>query len=201
MLGRLAMVAALVALSACAGIESAGRTASRAPQPAPVSRPAPQPAPQVATLPPPQQATPAPAAAPAPAPQSTAALTLPPASVTAPTPRAEPTPAAPPVAAPEVRVPTPTAAPPPRPRSDDDDIIVPGQAQEQVIAPRGDFRSREQRNEDIRSWDQCVSSVQAVYERDPMRPQLDSPEDYCARSLGMASRDAIPESRLQRVRR
>ncbi|HEX8900854.1 hypothetical protein [Vitreimonas sp.] len=196
MFGRLAMVAAMVALSACAGIESAGRTASRAPQPAPVSRPAPQPAPPAAALPPPQQAAPAPTVS---APQASPALTVPPASVAAPIPEPQPT-QAPPVAAPEVRVPTPTAAPP-RPRSDDDDIVVPGQAQEQVIAPRGDFRSREQRNEDIRAWDQCVSAVQAVYERDPMRPQLDSPEDYCARSLGMANRDAIPESRLQRVRR
>lgn len=195
MLGRFAVMAGLaLALSACAGVESAGRNASRAPQPAPVARtvtPAPQPA---ATLPPPQANT-GPAIASA---VDQPNLTVPPAVVTPP-PQTAPVQQAP-VAAPEVRVPTPTAAPP-RPRSDDDDIVVPGQAQEQVIAPQGDFRSREQRNEDIRAWDRCVSSVQAVYERDPMRPQLDSPEDYCSQSLGMASRDAIPESRLQRVRR
>lgn len=193
MFGRVAVMASLaIALSACANIESAGRNAQRGPQPAPVTRSAPAPAPEVATLPPPQPAQQQ--AAP-----RASALTTPPASVATPSP--EPIPAqTPPVAAPDVRAPTPVAAPP-RPRSDGDDIIVPGQAQEQVIAPQGDFRSREQRNEDIRAWDQCVSSVQAVYERDPMRPQLNSPEDYCAQSLGMANREAVPESRLQRVRR
>lgn len=197
MMGRLALMAGLaLALSACAGVESAGRNAQRGPQPAPVTRSAP-PAPQTAALPPPQQQQAA-ATAPTPAPRASE-LTTPPASVATPSPEPIPT-QTPPVAAPQVRAPTPTAAPP-RPRSDDDDIVVPGQAQEQVIAPQGDFRSREQRNEDVRAWDQCVSSVQAVYERDPMRPQLNSPEDYCSQSLGMASRDAIPDSRLQRVRR
>lgn len=213
MFGRLVMAVSLVALGACANIESAGRNASRAPQAAPAERSAPPPV-RTVELPPPQANTGpvvAPAAdprpnlaappavvtpQPAPTPQRSAALTTPP--QVAPTPA--PTPTAPPVAAPEVRVPVSTT-PPPRPRSDDDDIVVPGEAREQVRAPDGDFRSREQRNEDIRAWDRCVSSVQAVYERDPMRPQLDSPEDYCSQSLGMSSRDAIPESRLQRVRR
>lgn len=220
MFGRLAMAVSLVALGACANIESAGRNASRAPQAASAERAAPPPV-RTVELPPPQANTgpvTAPAAdprpnltappavvtpppllvtpQPAPAPQRSAALTTPPANVVTPA----QAPVAPPVAAPEVRVPVATT-PPPRPRSDGDDIVVPGQAREQVRAPDGDFRSREQRNEDIRAWDRCVSSVQAVYERDPMRPQLDSPEDYCSQSLGMSSRDAIPESRLQRVRR
>lgn len=198
MFGRLVMAVSLVALGACANIESAGRNASRGPQAEAPARTAPPPV-RTVELPPPQTNTAPPVAPPAlvtPPPQRSAALTAPPASVTTPA----PAPVAPSVAAPEVRVPVSTT-PPPRPRSDDDDIIVPGQAQEQVRAPDGDFRSREQRNEDIRAWDRCVSSVQAVFERDPMRPQLNSPEDYCSQSLGMADRDAIPESRLQRVRR
>jgi hypothetical protein len=209
MFGRLVMAVSLVALGACANIESAGRNAARAPQASSAERTAPPPV-RTVELPQPQANT-GPVIAPAadprpnltappalvtPTPQRSAAATAPPAIV--PTPAPEPV--APPVAAPEVRVPVSTT-PPPRPRSDGDDIIVPGQAQEQVRAPDGDFRSREQRNEDIRAWDRCVSSVQAVFERDPMRPQLNSPEDYCSQSLGMSDRDAIPESRLRRVGR
>lgn len=216
MAGRFAALAALVMLAACANVESVGRNSrAEAPMPAaPAPRPAPQPSPAV-NLPPPQApAATAPAAAPArapltnpppsvssPAPQVAAAPTLrviPPAPQ--PVPRAEgPAIAAPPVAS-QVSVPTP-APPPSRPRSDDEDIIVPGQAQEQVIAPEGDFRSRAERTEDIRAWDQCVTSVQAVYERDPMRPALTSPEEYCSSSLGMSSRDAIPDSRMDRYLR
>jgi hypothetical protein len=159
-----------------------------------VTLPAPQP--QAAAPPTPVPLTTPPAVVSSPAPQPTAApRVVAPAPTPAPqppTPRAE----APPVAS-QVSVPTP-APPPSRPRSDDEDIVVPGQAQEQVIAPEGDFRSRAERMEDIRSWDRCVTSVQAVYERDPMRPQLTSPEDYCAQSLGMSDRNAIPDSRMDR---
>jgi hypothetical protein len=52
--------------------------------------------------------------------------------------------------------------------------------------------------EDINSWDRCVTHVQAAFERDPMRPQLQSPEEYCAQSLGMTNREAVPESRAPR---
>jgi hypothetical protein len=217
MAGRIAALAALLVLAGCANVESVGRNArggaaTPAPQttPAPAPRPAPQPSPAV-TLPAPQPqaaapTTPAPraplttppAAVSSPAPQPTAAPRVaapaptPAPAPQPPTPRAE----APPVAS-QVSVPTPTP-PPSRPRSDDEDIVVPGQAQEQVIAPDGDFRSRVERMEDIRSWDRCITSVQAVYERDPMRPQLTSPEDYCAQSLGMSDRNSIPDSRMDR---
>lgn len=100
----------------------------------------------------------------------------------------------PPVAAPNVSVATP-AAPAPRRASGEDEIVVPGQVQRQVPAPNGDPRSRTERMEDIRAWDQCVTSAQAAFESDPMRPQLEQPEDLCRTSLGMASRDAVPESR------
>lgn len=118
----------------------------------------------------------APVATPAPAP--------PPAS-------AQPAPQ-PSVAAPEVAAPEPTPAPT---RREDNEIIVPGAVERQVPAPGGDPRSRAQRMEDVRRWDQCVMEVQSAFEADPMRPQLDQPEDYCSRALGMADRLAVPESR------
>jgi hypothetical protein len=156
MIGRLLAGVAVLALAACANVESAGRNA-REGGAAP---------PTISAAPPPQ---------PAPAPQ--------------PTPAPEPS-----VAAPNVAVETP---PPPRPRSDDDDIVVRGEY-EPIPQPEGDFRSRAQRNEDIRAWDQCVTSVQSAFESDPMSPQLDTPEEYCSRSLGMADRNAMPESRIRR---
>jgi hypothetical protein len=101
------------------------------------------------------------------------------------------------VAAPQVSV----APPPPAPsRADDDEIVVPGAVERQVPAPAGDPRSMAQRMEDIRAWDQCVTAVQSAFDSDPMRPQLELPEEYCARSLGMADRTAVPESRRQRNR-
>lgn len=118
-------------------------------------------------------------------------------STPTPAPTPTPTPAPPPepsVAAPNVSVATP---PPPRPRSGDDDIVVRGEY-DQIPQPEGDVRSRTQRNEDIRAWDQCVTAVQAAYERDPMRAQLETAEEYCGRSLGMADRTAVPESRIRR---
>jgi hypothetical protein len=99
------------------------------------------------------------------------------------------------------------AAPAPQPdrpvttaARDDDDVVVPGQRERQVRPPNGDPRSNAERMEDVRAWDQCVIRVQAAYDRDPMRPQLDTPEDYCRESLGMADRDSIPASRLERRR-
>lgn len=115
-----------------------------------------------------------------------------------PPPRAEqalPAPAmeAPPVAAPNV------AAPPPSSQqarhSGEDEIVVPGQTAPQAVPFRGDPRSIAQRNEDIRAWDQCVSRAQAAFDTDPMRPQMDSPEELCARSLGMTDRGALPDAR------
>lgn len=193
MLGRMAAGAALFALAACAGLEPAGRNASRTPAPPPpVSRPAPPPAATVSAPTPPP-------AAPAPAIQQAA----PPVAQTPTPPPAAPVttqraPAAPPVAS-QATVPTPPPAPPSRPASADDDIVVPGQVESQVPAPRGDPRTSIERMEDIRAWDQCVMQVQSAFERDPMRPQLNSPEEYCGNALGMRDRTAVPESR--RIRR
>jgi hypothetical protein len=97
-------------------------------------------------------------------------------------------------------------APPPSPQRNasaevDDEIVVPGQLEQQVRPPAGDPRSTSQRMEDVRAWDQCVTRVQAAFESDPMRPQMTTPEEYCRSSLGMASRLAVPESRLERQRR
>ncbi len=183
MFGRIAAAAALIALAGCAGMESAGRNASRSPEPA-----------RVASTPP-AEAAPAPVASPPPVaeaalpPPSTASAAPPPSAASAappPVQRAAP--------APQADRPVTTAA------RDDDDVVVPGQRERQVRPPNGDPRSNAERMQDIRAWDQCVVRVQAAYDRDPMRPQLDTPEDYCRESLGMADRDSIPASRLERRR-
>jgi len=203
MLGRLAALAVCVSLAACAGLEPAGRNAGRSPQATP-PRAAPASPPPAPALPPPAARAPAPATVtPTPAP----ALVVPPQAqpvappsapvATAPPPRATPV-TPPPAAAPTPS--TPTRAPVLTPQTSGDDIVVPGQREQQVLPPNGDPRSNSERMEDIRSWDQCVTRVQAAYERDPMRPQLDSPEEYCSRSLGMSNRNAIPISRQERRR-
>lgn len=97
-----------------------------------------------------------------------------------------------PVAAPNVSV---APAPAPQPPRDPNEVTVPGQLERQVPPPQGDPRSTLERMEDIRAWDQCVTEVQSAAESDPLRPQLDSPEEYCRRTLGMASRLAVPDSR------
>ena len=102
-----------------------------------------------------------------------------------------PAPAAgPSVAAPNVVAP---AAPRRRVSGTDDDIVVPGTQRQQVPAP-ADPRTTQQRMADIRSWDNCVLRLQGRAE-DPNEPQLDSPEEACRRSLGMANRNAVPASR------
>ncbi len=37
--------------------------------------------------------------------------------------------------------------------------------------------------------------LQGAAEGDPMRPQLDAPEEICRTSLGMTNRDSVPDSR------
>lgn len=171
------VLGAILVLAGCAGMEPAGRNA-RGPVSAPPSiNAAPTPAPVVSPAPP----TPAPA-------------------VTAPAPITQPAPAV--RAAPPVATPAPTPASTPRAASaqdDDDDIVVRGAVvQREIAPPSGDPRNAIDRNDDIHAWDECVSAVQAVFERDPMRPQLETPEEYCGRSLGMADRNAVPESRVRR---
>lgn len=200
MIGRLAIVALAVGLAGCAGLEPAGRNARGGPSPtATASTPTPpRNAPPVA-LPTPQATTPAPQAATAP--QQRPPLAVPPSQQTAPaaaTPPVRTQPAAPPVAAPHVTVPTPAPSQPARALSPDDDIIVPGQVQTQVPAPAGDPRSNEERRADVRSWDQCITQVQSAFDGDPMSAQLTTPEEYCAQSLGMSGRTAVPFSRRQR---
>lgn len=185
MFARMAIVAAVIGLAGCAGLEPAGRNAARSTASAPTPSATPAPAATPAPTPPPAQTQTAPAAAPAPtpAPQQTA-----------------PQQAAPPVAAPRVSVPTPPPPTPARAQSDSDDIVVPGQVQTQVPPPAGDPRTNEERRADIRAWDQCITQVQSAFESDPMSPQLTTPEEYCATSLGMSERTAVPISRAQRRR-
>ena len=176
MFGRIAAAAALIALAGCAGMESAGRTASRSPEPA-----------RVASAPP-VEAAPAQTAPSSPAPVAVAPLPPPSAANSAP-PVSAPQNAAP--AAVQADRPVTTAA------RNDDEVVVPGQRERQVQPPNGDPRSNTERMQDIRAWDQCVVRVQGAYDRDPMRPQLDTPEEYCRESLGMADRTSIPQSRLE----
>lgn len=204
MLGRLAALAALAALMGCAGMEPAGRNASRAPQPSPqpvVSAPAPQIAPPY-TPPPSVTAAPLPAATPAPAPAAVAApapraaapavvATPAPSRATAPVVIAQPAPAA--AEAEETTEAVST-------QSRRGDIVVPAERERQVPVPNGDPRSSAERMQDVRAWDRCVTNVQSAFESDPMRPQLESPEEYCSQSLGMANRNSIPLSRQERRR-
>lgn len=198
MIGRLAIVALAAGLASCAGLEPAGRNA-RSSGPSPTVT-APPPSRQTApTLPPPSRTPPTPAPTTT---QTAPQLTVPP----APQQQAAPPPAppqrtqapasvAPQVTAPPSTGPSPTA--PARPRADED-IVVPGQVQTQVPPPAGDPRTNEERRADVRSWDQCVMQVQSAFDSDPMRPQLTTPEEYCAQSLGMADRTSVPVSRRQR---
>ncbi|ANP46429.1 hypothetical protein [Candidatus Viadribacter manganicus] len=210
MIGRLAVVALAVSLASCAGIEPAGRNArgggASPTATASAPTPAPRTAPPVALLPP-QTTTPAPQAATTTSPPARPPLATPPPTrqsapmtASAPPPRTQP--AAPPVvAAPQVTAPAPTTPAPSQPAralSPDDDIIVPGQVQTQVPAPAGDPRTNEERRADVRSWDQCITQVQGAFDSDPMSPQLTTPEEYCAQSLGMADRTSVPFSRQQR---
>jgi hypothetical protein len=146
------------------------------PAPAPRVASAPAPAP---TLPPP---APAPRVAAAPAP------TLPP-PAPAPVQAQQPSVAAPNVAAPPPPAPRQTAS-----NEGDETVVVRGQIERQVEAPDGDPRTTEERMAHIRAWDRCVMRAQGAAESDPNRVQLDTPEDLCRESLGMANRNAIPTS-------
>jgi|CXWL01.1.fsa_nt_gi hypothetical protein len=119
-------------------------------------------------------------------------VAAPPASVELAAPPSAPSVELPLVAAPNVAAPAPVRRPQ---ASGEDEVVIPGQVERRAPPPRGDPRSIAQRNEDIRAWDQCVSRAQGVFDTDPMRPQLETPEDVCSASLGMASRDAAPDSR------
>lgn len=185
---RMAAAAALIALAGCAGMEPAGRNASRTPAPRAIEA-APGPTPVARESVPMTETAPAPT----PAPVQQAA----PAQTAAPAPQAEPVP--PPQPEPE-----PAAAPPARSAAASGgsgaDIVVPGQTETQARPPGGDPRSIAERREDIRAWDRCVMRAQGTLESDPTRPQLESAEEVCRRSLGMADRRAVPESRLRRER-
>lgn len=176
MLGRLAAAAALIALAGCAGLEPAGRNATRAeaPAPPPVERRAPVAPPPAYVPPPPSQTYSAPPPQPAPVTQA----------------QSSPTVAAQSVAAP----------PPPQQQADPNaDVTVEAPAR-QLEAPHGDSRSVSERREDIQTWDRCVLSVQQTYASDPNEPVLDTPEEVCRRQLGQANRTAVPAARLVRPR-
>lgn len=186
MLGRFAVIAACAAVAACAGLEPAGRNAARAPAATPTATArAPTPPPSVTTTNPAPVATPpaTPPAAPRP-PTATPPVTTP----------------APPAPAPTAPAASASDGQTFTPRPQEDTVVVPGQRERQVTPPQGDPRSTAERMEDVRAWDRCVMRVQSAFDSDPMRPQLESPEEVCSRSLGMSGRTAIPLSRQERRR-
>lgn len=128
------------------------------------------------------------------APEPAAPVAAPAPVATQPAPAAAPAPTAPQPAAQPVPAPAPVEAAAPR-TGGGNDIVVQGQAPARAIAPDGDPRSVDERRADMRSWDQCVMQVQNAFDADPMRPQLTTPEEYCATSLGMADRNAVPAGR------
>ncbi len=98
--------------------------------------------------------------------------------------------------APGTSVAAPDVVPPPAPRprvSNDEDVVIAGRQRQQVPAP-ADPRTTQQRMADIRSWDTCVLRLQGRAES-ATEPQMDSPEEVCRRTLGMANRNAVPISR------
>ncbi len=106
-------------------------------------------------------------------------------------PIAPPPSAQPSAAATGIQLPPEPAPPAPR----DGDIVVRGGRETPVQSPNADPRTPDERMADIHRWDQCVMRLQASAEDNPTRPQLTSPEELCARRLGMASRDAVPDAR------
>jgi hypothetical protein len=90
-----------------------------------------------------------------------------------------------------------TETEPSKPPSDGG-VTVPGIIERPVPAPPGDPRTMRERMRDIRSWDKCVLRAQAHGDTDPMRPQLETPEDYCRERLGMAGRTSVPFDRDRR---
>ena len=74
------------------------------------------------------------------------------------------------------------------------DIVVPGERPGPT--PPADPRTTRERMRDIRAWDRCVMRAQHATADDPMRPELETPEDICRERLGMSDRLSVPISRL-----
>jgi hypothetical protein len=75
-------------------------------------------------------------------------------------------------------------------------IVTTGRLEDRPVSPDGDPRNAIQRRQDARAWDRCILSVQRqMAQQEGVNPVGNSPEEYCARTLGMSSRDAVPNSR------
>ena len=74
------------------------------------------------------------------------------------------------------------------------DIVVEGERPGPT--PPADPRTTRERMRDIRAWDRCVMRAQHATADDPMRPELETPEDICRERLGMSDRLSVPISRL-----
>jgi hypothetical protein len=96
---------------------------------------------------------------------------------------------------PPIPKPAPTPAPPLR----QGDVQV---QPERTATPTGDVRTASERADDIAAWDRCVVRAQGAFENPgAANPVSASPEEYCRRRLGMASRTATPQNRLNRTPR
>ncbi len=73
-------------------------------------------------------------------------------------------------------------------------IVVPGERPGPAVPD--DPRTTTERMRDIRAWDRCVLRAQRAADGDPLRPQMDSPEELCRARLGMNDRLAVPVSRM-----
>ncbi|MBL8559370.1 MAG: hypothetical protein JNM47_11655 [Hyphomonadaceae bacterium] len=91
------------------------------------------------------------------------------------------------------------ALPPKEPERDDGSINIPGAIDRPVVAPDGDPRTPDQRRRDARAYDRCINRAAAKQsEIGIANPVAQDPEEYCRSRMGMASRNAVPDSRLKR---
>lgn len=85
------------------------------------------------------------------------------------------------------------------PEPEDDSINIPGAIDRPVAPPDGDPRTPGQRRSDARAYDRCINKAAARQSDNAVaNPVGQDPEEYCRARMGMASRDAIPDSRLKR---
>ncbi len=89
--------------------------------------------------------------------------------------------------------------PPKETPPDDDTITVPGALDRPLEAPDGDPRTPGQRRSDARAYDRCINKAASRQSDNAVaNPVGADPEEYCRSRMGMANRDAVPDSRLKR---
>ena len=71
-----------------------------------------------------------------------------------------------------------------------EEVIIAPEAK-RATSPDGDPRSTGQIHEDQQAWDRCILNADHA---DMTHPADSSPDEVCARRLGMRDRNAIPDS-------